>query len=130
MGVRLFDVQLMGGIVLHEGDIAEMKTGEGKTFVATQALYLNAIPGNGVHLVTTNDYLAQRDRAWTAPVFEALGQAYDVAEKGEMWRPRLAKSDAVQQVLADEVALATAGDHTPAEALKRAEERINKMRLS
>ena len=73
MGVRLFDVQLMGGIVLHEGDIAEMKTGEGKTFVATQALYLNAIPGNGVHLVTTNDYLAQRDRAWTAPVFEALG---------------------------------------------------------
>ena len=73
MGVRLFDVQLMGGIVLHEGDIAEMKTGEGKTFVATQALYLNAIAGNGVHLVTTNDYLAQRDRAWTAPVFEALG---------------------------------------------------------
>src|SRR5256886_166742 len=66
MGVRLFDVQLMGGIVLHEGDIAEMKTGEGKTFVATQALYLNAIPGNGVHLITTNDYLAQRDRAWTA----------------------------------------------------------------
>jgi preprotein translocase subunit SecA len=73
MSVRLFDVQLMGGIVLHEGDIAEMKTGEGKTFVATQALYLNAIAGNGVHLVTTNDYLAQRDRAWTAPVFEALG---------------------------------------------------------
>src|SRR4051794_6319848 len=73
MDVRLFDVQLMGGIVLHEGDIAEMKTGEGKTFVATQALYLNAIPGTGVHLVTTNDYLAQRDRAWTAPVFEALG---------------------------------------------------------
>src|SRR3954465_10613327 len=73
IGVRLFDVQLMGGIVLHEGDIAEMKTGEGKTFVATQALYLNAISGRGVHLVTTNDYLAQRDRAWTAPVFEALG---------------------------------------------------------
>ena len=57
----------MGGIVLHEGDIAEMKTGEGKTFVATQALYLNAIAGNGVHLVTTNDYLAQRDRRWTRP---------------------------------------------------------------
>src|SRR5207253_2786649 len=52
IGVRLFDVQLMGGIVLHEGDIAEMKTGEGKTFVATQALYLNALPGTGVHLVT------------------------------------------------------------------------------
>lgn len=67
---------------------------------------------------------------WLQPVFDALGQAYEVAEKGEMWRPRLAKSDAVQQVLADEVALATSGDHTPAEALKRAEERINKMRLS
>ena len=58
MDVRLFDVQLMGGIVLHEGDIAEMKTGEGKTFVATQALYLNALAGHGTHLVTVNDYLA------------------------------------------------------------------------
>src|SRR5438034_4969628 len=73
MGVRLFDVQMMGGIVLHEGDIAEMKTGEGKTFVATMPLYLNALTGNGVHLVTVNDYLAQRDREWTLPVFEALG---------------------------------------------------------
>ena len=66
-------MQLMGGIVLHEGDIAEMKTGEGKTFVATQALYLNAIAGKGAHLVTTNDYLAQRDRRVDGPVFEALG---------------------------------------------------------
>ena len=65
MGVRLFDVQLMGGIVLHEGDIAEMKTGEGKTFVATQALYLNALAGRGVHLITVNDYLAKRDKEWT-----------------------------------------------------------------
>src|SRR3954466_15194237 len=73
MGVRLFDVQLMGGIVLHEGDIAEMKTGEGKTFVAVQALYLNALTGNNVHLVTTNDYLAKRDPAWTKPVWSALG---------------------------------------------------------
>jgi preprotein translocase subunit SecA len=73
MGVRLFDVQLMGGIVLHEGDIAEMKTGEGKTFVATQALYLNALTGRGTHLVTVNDYLAQRDQKWTEPVFHALG---------------------------------------------------------
>ena len=61
IGVRLFDVQLMGGITLHEGDIAEMKTGEGKTFVASLALYLNALPGTGVHLVTVNDYLAKRD---------------------------------------------------------------------
>ena len=88
MGVRLFDVQLMGGIVLHEGDIAEMKTGEGKTFVATQALYLNAIAGNGVHLVTTNDYLAQRDRAWTAPVFEALGMRTAFIENMMAFEPR------------------------------------------
>src|SRR5919112_5109742 len=73
LGVRLFDVQLMGGIVLHEGDIAEMKTGEGKTFVAVQALYLNALEGRGVHLVTVNDYLAKRDAEWTAPVYEKLG---------------------------------------------------------
>jgi len=73
IGVRLFDVQLMGGIVLHEGDIAEMKTGEGKTFVAVQPLYLNALTGNGVHLVTVNDYLAKRDAEWTRPVYEKLG---------------------------------------------------------
>src|SRR5712691_1353225 len=70
---RIFDVQLMGGIVLHEGDIAEMKTGEGKTFVATQPLYLNALAGKGVHLVTVNDYLAQRDAEWMGPVYEKLG---------------------------------------------------------
>src|SRR5262249_3706605 len=73
MGVRLFDVQVMGGIVLHEGDIAEMKTGEGKTFVAAQPLYLNAIAGTGVHLITVNDYLAKRDATWVAPVYEKLG---------------------------------------------------------
>src|SRR5919204_1878390 len=73
MDIRLFDVQLMGGIVLHESDIPEMKTGEGKTFVAVQPLYLNALPGRGVHLVTTNDYLAKRDAEWTRPVYEALG---------------------------------------------------------
>ena len=70
---RMFDVQMMGGIVLHEGDIAEMKTGEGKTFVAALALYLNALPGTGVHLVTVNDYLAKRDAEWNQPVFERLG---------------------------------------------------------
>src|SRR5215471_2329918 len=73
MGIRLFDVQEMGGIVLHEGDIAKMKTGEGKTFVAVQPLYLNALTGNSVHLVTVNDYLAKRDPEWTKPVWEALG---------------------------------------------------------
>src|ERR687883_853556 len=73
LGQRPFDVQVMGGIVLHEGDIAEMKTGEGKTLVATQPLYLNALAGNGVHLVTVNDYLAKRDTGWMGPVYEALG---------------------------------------------------------
>src|SRR5215212_2742706 len=73
LGVRLFDVQVMGGIVLHEGDIAEMKTGEGKTFVAAQALYLNSLSGDNVHLVTVNDYLAKRDANWVAPVYEKLG---------------------------------------------------------
>ncbi len=73
MDVRLFDVQLMGGIALHEGDIAEMKTGEGKTFVATMPLYLNALTGSNVHLVTVNDYLAKRDPEWTKPVWDALG---------------------------------------------------------
>ena len=75
IGVRLFDVQLMGGIVLHEGDIAEMKTGEGKTFVAVQPLYLNGLAGTGVHLVTVNDYLAKRDAEWTRPVYELLGSS-------------------------------------------------------
>src|SRR5438034_10557209 len=81
MDVGLFDVQAMGGIVLHEGDIAEMKTGEGKTFVATQPLYLNALEGNGVHLVTVNDYLAKRDANWVAPVYEALGMRAGWIEK-------------------------------------------------
>jgi preprotein translocase subunit SecA len=71
-GQRLFDVQLMGGIVLHEGDIAEMKTGEGKTFVASLPLYLNALGGENVHLVTVNDYLAKRDAEWNRPVYERL----------------------------------------------------------
>jgi preprotein translocase subunit SecA len=71
--IELFKVQVMGGIALHEGDIAEMKTGEGKTFVATQPLYLNALPGMGVHLVTVNDYLAKRDAEWTRSVYERLG---------------------------------------------------------
>src|SRR5919109_356542 len=73
LGMRHFDVQVMGAIVLHEGDIAEMKTGEGKTLVATMPLYLNALAGTGVHLVTVNDYLAKRDAEWMGPVYEKLG---------------------------------------------------------
>jgi preprotein translocase subunit SecA len=77
---RMFDVQLMGGIVLHEGDIAEMKTGEGKTFVASAPLYLNALAGTGVHLVTVNDYLAKRDAEWNRGVFERLGMTVGAIE--------------------------------------------------
>ena len=73
LGMRHFDVQLLGGMVLHQGKIAEMKTGEGKTLVATLAVYLNALPGKGVHVVTVNDYLAQRDADWMGQVYEFLG---------------------------------------------------------
>jgi preprotein translocase subunit SecA len=72
-----YDVQLIGGIVLHEGKIAEMQTGEGKTLVATLPMYLNALTGNGVHLVTVNDYLARRDSTWKAPLFEFHGMTVD-----------------------------------------------------
>src|SRR3989339_1998624 len=72
-GMRHFDVQLIGGMVLHQGSISEMRTGEGKTLVATLPLYLNALAGKGAHLVTVNDYLARRDAQWMAPVFEMLG---------------------------------------------------------
>ena len=73
IGQRHFDVQIMGGIVLHQGKIAEMRTGEGKTLVATLAVYLNALPGNGVHVVTVNDYLAKRDSEWMGRVYKFLG---------------------------------------------------------
>ena len=72
-----YDVQLIGGIALHQGKIAEMQTGEGKTLVATLPVYLNALTGNGVHLVTVNDYLAKRDSAWMAPLFEFHGMSID-----------------------------------------------------
>ncbi|MBU2461402.1 preprotein translocase subunit SecA [bacterium] len=71
--LRPFDVQLMGGVALHEGKISEMKTGEGKTLVATMPVYLNALTGKGVHIVTINDYLAQRDASWMGPVYQFLG---------------------------------------------------------
>ncbi len=72
-----YDVQLIGGVGLHEGKVAEMHTGEGKTLVATLPMYLNALAGNGVHLVTVNDYLAKRDSAWMAPLFEFHGMSVD-----------------------------------------------------
>jgi preprotein translocase subunit SecA len=82
LGQRHFDVQLIGGMVLHEGDIAEMKTGEGKTLVATLAVYLNALAGKGVHVVTVNDYLARRDSAWMNQIYSFLGLSTGVIVHG------------------------------------------------
>ncbi|MEO6717860.1 MAG: preprotein translocase subunit SecA [Novosphingobium sp.] len=78
LGMRHFDVQMIGGIVLHRGEIAEMKTGEGKTLVATLAVYLNALEGKGVHVVTVNDYLARRDADWMGQIYNFLGMTYGV----------------------------------------------------
>jgi len=80
LGMRHYDVQLIGGAVLHEGKIAEMKTGEGKTLVATLAVALNAIAGKGVHLVTVNDYLARRDAEWMGPIYKGLGLSVGVVQ--------------------------------------------------
>ncbi len=80
IGLRHYDIQLIGGVTLHEGKIAEMKTGEGKTLVATLPLYLNALTGRGVHLVTVNDYLARRDARWMAPVYQLLGLSVGVLQ--------------------------------------------------
>ncbi|MHB1318846.1 MAG: hypothetical protein ACYCYF_09545, partial [Anaerolineae bacterium] len=82
LGMRHFDVQMIGGIVLHRGNIAEMKTGEGKTLVATLPVYLNALTGNGVHVVTVNDYLAKRDSDWMGRVYRFLGLEVAVIQSG------------------------------------------------
>ena len=83
VGMRHFDMQLVGGVALHQGKIAEMRTGEGKTLVATLAAYLNALPGTGVHIVTVNDYLAQRDAQWMGPIYEFLGLTVGVVKAGQ-----------------------------------------------
>ena len=83
VGMRHFDVQLIGGLVLHEGKIAEMKTGEGKTLVATLPAYLNALTGDGVHIITVNEYLASRDAAWMGPVYHFLGLEVGVIRAGQ-----------------------------------------------
>ncbi len=83
LGMRAFDVQLIGGMVLHDGNIAEMRTGEGKTLVATLPAYLNAISEEGVHIVTVNEYLAQRDADWMRPVYEFLGLTVGVSKSGQ-----------------------------------------------
>jgi len=83
LNMRVFDMQMVGGITLHEGHIAEMRTGEGKTFAATLPLYLNAITGDGVHLVTVNDYLAKWGAQWMSPVFNLLGMTVGVVHAGQ-----------------------------------------------
>ncbi len=90
LGMRHFDVQLIGGMALHEGNVAEMKTGEGKTLVATLPVYLNALTGKGAHVVTVNDYLAQRDAGWMAEVYHALGMSTGViiAENSFLYDPK------------------------------------------
>ena len=80
MGMRHFDVQMIGGMTLHQGKIAEMRTGEGKTLVATLAAYLNALPAHSVHVITVNDYLAKRDAQWMAPLYQALGLSIGVIQ--------------------------------------------------
>ena len=91
--MRHFDVQLFGGITLHEGRIAEMRTGEGKTLMATLPAYLNALPGNSVHVVTVNDYLAKRDAEWMASIYEALGLRVGIIQSGQ---PATEKKEAYQ----------------------------------
>lgn len=95
LGMRHFDVQLIGGMVLHEGNVAEMKTGEGKTLVATAPVYLNALTGKGVHVVTVNDYLAQRDAGWMAQVYDFLGLSTSViiAEESYIYDPKFKNTD-------------------------------------
>ncbi|MCW8942035.1 MAG: preprotein translocase subunit SecA, partial [Gammaproteobacteria bacterium] len=82
LGMRHFDVQLIGGMVLNSGKIAEMRTGEGKTLVATLAAYLNALPGKGVHVVTVNDYLATRDAEWMGRLYNFLGMTTGISVSG------------------------------------------------
>ncbi|MFR4401370.1 MAG: DEAD/DEAH box helicase, partial [Peptococcus niger] len=88
LGMRHFDVQLMGGIVLHQGRIAEMKTGEGKTLVATLPVYLNALEGKGVHVITVNDYLATRDAEQLRPLYEFLGLSVGLIVHGLTYEER------------------------------------------
>jgi preprotein translocase subunit SecA len=89
-GMRHFDVQLLGGITLHEGRIAEMRTGEGKTLMATLPAYLNALPGNGVHVVTVNDYLAKRDAQWMEAIYAELGLTVGIIQSGQPVEEKMA----------------------------------------
>src|SRR3990170_5981747 len=99
-GMRPYDVQLIAGAVLHQGKIAEQKTGEGKTLSATLALYLNALGRKGAHLVTVNDYLARRDAEWMGPIFHALGMSVGCLnhEKAYVFDPQASETRRVEEV--------------------------------
>src|SRR5947208_10654505 len=90
LGLRHFDVQLIGGMVLHDGAIAEMRTGEGKTLTATLPIVLNSFAGRGVHLVTVNDYLARRDAEWMGPIYEALGCSVGILQNVQPYEEKRA----------------------------------------
>src|ERR1700758_317715 len=90
MGMRHFDVQLIGGMVLHDGQIAEMRTGEGKTLTGTLAVALNALSGKGVHVVTVNDYLARRDANWMRPIYEGLGLTIGILQNNQPYEEKRA----------------------------------------
>jgi len=92
LGMRHYDVQLIGGMILHKGSIAEMKTGEGKTLMSTLAIYLNALPGKGVHVVTVNDYLAKRDSEWMGPLYMFNGLSVDCIDKHQPNSPARRKA--------------------------------------
>src|ERR687894_3084415 len=90
MAMRHFDVQMIGAMVLHDGAIAEMKTGEGKTLTATLAVVLNSLGGKGVHLVTVNDYLARRDANWMKPIYDMLGVKVGILQNMQPWEEKAA----------------------------------------
>jgi len=90
MAMRHFDVQMIGGMVLHDGQIAEMRTGEGKTLTGTLAVVLNALPAKGVHVVTVNDYLARRDADWMRPIYEGLGLTVGVLQNNQPYEEKRA----------------------------------------
>ena len=105
LGQRHYDVQLMGGIVLHRGQIAEMRTGEGKTLVATLPLYLNALSGKGAHLVTVNDYLARRDTVWMGQIYNLLGLSVGCLNHNQsfLYDPNYKKPDEEKEKTRDEL---------------------------
>ena len=126
LGLRHYDVQLIGGMVLHNGKIAEMRTGEGKTLVATLPVYLNALSGEGVHVVTVNDYLAKRDAEWMRPVYEALGLSVGIVQSGQAPKDKIeAYSADVVYATNNELGFDYLRDNMAFEVAGRAQRQLN-----